>query len=152
MSDNSDTIDVYNLHEHYEYEFLHDQNKIRIYWNYDNLTLDTLMANEHNIICYPETYYFNGSWVDIVKRLFSWEKGTDLGISMYHYVFAGEIVIFRVRCLGTVCTDWYNIKIDHDGYLCVKPFVGNTRQNEFVKCNCMYNDNLKQENDTYILK
>ena len=142
-------IGVDTLHDHYTYEILHEQQKILLKWDAKNIPLNQLMSNEHSMSCDPEIYYFNGMWIDIIKSVFEWENGIEFGISMYHYVQFGTLVIYKLKNIGF---KYYNFKIDEDGYFCVKPFRDSIRQDNYVRCNCLYNDLLDDENKPYILK
>lgn len=142
-------MDVNTLHDHYTCDIIHEHQKIVLKWDSTDLLLNSLMSNEHSMACYPEKYYFNGLWIDIIKDVFDWEKGVEFGISMYHYVHNGVLIIYKLKNIGI---DYYNFKIDEDGYFCVKPFRGSIRLDNYVRCNCMYNYLLDDDNKPYILK
>lgn len=142
-------IDISNLHEYMEYEIIPEQQKIIVYWNYENNYINSLMTNEFNELFLTNDYYFNGMWANEMKKMFNWKMGKTIGISTHHYVFVGKIVISQFQ---NVSDDMFNLKIDENGFLCVKPFRDNVRMHTFVRCNCMYNDLLDEENTPYIFK
>ena len=142
-------IDISNLDEHMIYEIIHEQQKIIVNWDYDNDYINSLMTKEFNEMFLTCEYYFNGSWVNELKRAFNWKMGNNIGISTHHYVFVGKIVISQFQ---NVSDDMFNLKIDENGFLCVKPFRDNIRMHTFVRCNCMYNYLLDEENSPYIFK
>ena len=141
---------IREIHNFINYEADNDKGTLTITWDYNNKKINKLMLSEFNGLFLPNDNYFNGLWINEVKTLFNWNKGKSTNIALCHYVFNGKIVVFRYTKNEY---NIHNIKIDENGYLCVKPFNDNNiRSNEFVKCNCLYNELLDDENLSYILK
>jgi hypothetical protein len=49
----------------------------------------------------PHENYFNGMWVNEVKDLFRWKRGTKIGLSIHHYIYGkseGRITNMNFLC------------------------------------------------------
>jgi hypothetical protein len=146
--DDVSLVEYSNFHKYINYELIHENRQLVIFWDVSNKQLDVFMNQEIDML-YEVDHYLNGMWIEKIKEIFDWEKGLNVGFFMSYYTNSGRIIAFQHKYSGF---NTHNKKIDENGYFCVKPFVDNKRLDEFVRCNCMYNDILDQELLPYVMK
>ena len=143
-------VEVNNLHNHLRYETFPETQTLIINWDCENIQMNELITNEYNMLYVSGSHYFNGLWVNEIKKLFHWDFDKTIDVNICHLEHIGKIVIFQYA--DNLNYDSYTLKIDENGYLFSRPIRIGTPLNEFVKCDCLYNDEIDRENNVYTLK
>jgi len=139
-------VTVLNLHEYLRYDLTNVTGRVTIMWDGSNRTVNSLIMKDTFIK--NDDYYANALWVNVVKQLLNWEKGTILNISVQEFHDLHKIIIHQPMYLSMKPV---NFRIDEDGYLFMNRV--NAPNNEmYTKCSCLYNDLLDEENYPYLLK
>jgi hypothetical protein len=139
-------VNVLNLHEYLRYDLTNATRRMAIMWDGSDHDVKSLIMKDTFIG--NDDYYANALWVNVVKQLLNWEEGTTLDITIQEYHDLNKIIISQSMSLWVIST---NFRIDEDGYLCRNRVSIPNNQN-YIRCNCLYNDLLDEENHPYILK
>lgn len=149
----SSDINVYNLHEHIQYELLidppHNNPRIFIYWDDSNTQLKSLMRNEYSVYSSGENYT-NSLWVNEMKKAMNWVRGQSIMISIYLYPLPTKMTM-SVYLINPQVIHYTYLAINEDGYLMLK-LASASRKEELKRCNCLYNDLLDETMEPYIFK
>ena len=147
----SSDINVYNLHEHFQYKLLIDppRNNPRIFitWDESNNQLHSLMNNEYSVYHSGENYT-NSMWVNEMKKVINWKQGQSIMISIYLYPLPTQMAIYLIN---PYAIHYAYLVINEDGYLMLK-LASSSRKEDLKRCNCLYNDLLDETMEPYIFK
>jgi hypothetical protein len=140
-------IDICNVYDYVSYQF--EDNILSISWDIKNDEVHSFMIEEANPYSneYDNTSLFSCMWVEELKKRISWKLGDKIYIKL-KYVVKGN---FRVIVSNEPMTGFIYEEIREDGYLYTAPF-GEEFLPVLQKCNCVYNELLDQDIESYILK
>lgn len=140
-------IEIHNLYDNVAYLF--QDNILYISWDKTNKTINSFMIDELNPYAHvgDTAPLYSCMWVDELKKRISWEMDTRIHIKI-QYTKPGEfcVIVSNKEMPGFVYEE-----IREDGYLYTAPF-GEEFLPVLQRCDCIYNDLLKQESEHYILK
>ena len=143
-------VTINNLYNYVTYEF--ENNVLKICWDHTNPNINSLMLIERQPYTFHnETMKYSCGWVNELKRCISWVVGNPINIRIGNYEIGSFKVIINQP---TIESCYIYEKINEDGYLYTALYSIYTDINnvtDYCLCNCVYNDNLDEENNTYYI-
>ena len=103
---------------------------------------------------YDNSHILNHTWIDNIKTMILWTPGDEV---YFQALPDGDNIIIVIYSEHIGC----NHKIDVDGFLCARIPIPNTRRHlhtdhhvltEYQRVVCLYNINLEDNQQPYILK
>ena len=140
-------LTVHTLNEFIHYHIFPESRQIVITWDTSNDELNYLMRNEYRFLGSSE-YYNNSLWVNEMKKVIGWDFGMCFILEIHSYLTNERLVIQISSGRNNISS--YSLRIDEYGYLGICPNYNNYM--EYIRCHCLYNDMLDEENEPYVLK
>jgi hypothetical protein len=144
--------DMFTFYDYIFYNHTSNSEKLVVTWDTLEEKYELLMKNEFNFNIANSRK--NSYWVSELKRMVKWEPGNSITMVVYTYYYPKKVVISVINFKNNHIVNNPDmlsraLKIDEDGFLMVKNDYTN---NEFERCNCIYNDELELYKYPYILK
>jgi hypothetical protein len=139
-------IDCYNLHNYVNCQ-ISLVNTVTVSWDTSNTKIHDLMLNEG--LYRKNDGVRNCLWLNELKKAIKWKQGSVC--YFYAIVNTAQTLLHVYSVSGDTDRNLY-VKIDEDGYLMVKKIIISSNDSIFEKVNCVYNDLLDEEYNSYVLK
>lgn len=139
-------IDCYNLHNYVNCQ-ISLVDTVTVSWDTSNTKIHDLMLNEG--LYRKNDGVRNCLWLNELKKAIKWEQGRVC--YFYAIVNTTQTLLHVYSVSGDTDRNLY-VKIDEDGYLMVKKIIISSNDSIFEKVNCVYNDLLDEEYNSYVLK
>lgn len=132
----TEEISVYNLYDYVYFRHNEKNDSLVIMWDCNNKALDTLMNVES--LTRDEGVLCNHYWVDEIKRISGWTKGSRLYLRTYYFYNGMFYVKFKHNTQGVYAYE----EIDEEGFLLLRKYNDNVSYyGELERVDCIYNRN-----------
>ena len=140
-------ISYLNIHEYFSYQITEKLNTVIVSWDTKNKKIHELMLNED--LFFRKDRDKNCLWLNEVKRVINWKQGRVFYLYANINLQQSKLNVYSVKPSNSYQNMY--VKIDEDGYLMVKKNIL-LNDDIFEKVNCVYNDLLDEEYNSYVLK
>lgn len=153
-------IAIYNMYDYVTYEYDENNKVLGIFWDNNNIELNKLLIGDMDCFTYKhdDNKKYSCLWIDELKKYIDYREGDRIPFQIklkYGY--------FHIFVNSDIDRKFIFEEIREDGFLYICPFgdvlsylQGTPITSELYptlnKCNCLYNDDMNENNYTYILK
>ena len=159
MSNNQE-INIYNMYDYVTYDYDVENNILGIYWDKDITELNKLISDDMDCFTYKydNKKKYNCLWIDELKKCVDYREGEKMPFQIR--VKYGH---FFIHVKYDIARKFIMEEINEDGYLYICPYgdvlsyiQGTCNTHEIyptlIKCDCLYNEFIDENNKPYILK